>query len=147
MTIHISNFVAGKSKGRKRVGRGSSAGGGTTAGRGTKGQKARTGGKVPHYFEGGQTPLIRRVKKRKGFTSRNNRDTFVINLINLPRFVKDGKLEVSSLVAAGKIKPETRVKILSVGEIKEAVAVSAHAVSTSARNKIEAAGGSVTIVR
>jgi len=133
-------------KDRKRVGRGSSAGGGKTAGRGTKGQKQRTGGSVPAYFEGGQTPINRRLKKRRGFTSRNTTETLVINLSDLQVLAKDGKLDVAVLVAEGKISPATRVKILGNGEVDVAITVSAHAISASAQTKIEAKGGSVNLI-
>lgn len=147
MKSQIQNIVGtSANKTRKRVGRGSSAGGGKTAGRGTKGQKARTGGQVPQYFEGGQTPIIRRLKKQKGFKSRNRVKTLGINLSDLQRLSKDGKLEVATLIEAGHIKPGTRVKILARGEVTAAIAVSAHAVSAAAKEKITHAGGSVNLI-
>lgn len=147
MNAQIQNIVGvASNKSRKRVGRGSSAGGGKTAGRGTKGQKARTGGKVPAYFEGGQTPIIRRLKKRKGFRPPNRVKTIGFSLTDLQTLAKDGKLEVTTLIDAGRIKPGVRVKILGTGEIKEAIEVSVHNVSATAKTKIEAAGGKINLI-
>ncbi len=133
-------------KTRKRIGRGSSAGGGTTAGRGTKGQKARTGGSVPARFEGGQMPYFRRIAKKKGFKHHRKFRTFRINLKDLPRYVIDGKLSVDELIKSKKIMTDTRVKILGEGEVKEPYQIQAHQISDSAAKKIEAAGGKVEVI-
>ncbi|MFA5270214.1 MAG: 50S ribosomal protein L15 [Patescibacteria group bacterium] len=134
------------SKDRRRVGRGSGSGMGKTSGRGTKGQKARTGGSVPSHFEGGQTPIIRRLPKTKGFRRPHRPVTFVINLNHLAQFADNGSLTIESLKQRGYLTAGERVKILGEGELTAAVNVEANAVSKSAKSKIEAAGGKVTII-
>jgi large subunit ribosomal protein L15 len=146
MTTSTNLTSGSKFKSRKRVGRGSSAGGGTTAGRGTKGQKARTGGQIPWYFEGGQTPLIRRVAKKKGFRSRNQTDVVVFNLDALAKLARDSKINLSDLVARGLVGKSSRVKILARGEIASALSVQTHSISSAARKAIEDAGGSVELL-
>lgn len=136
-----------KSPARKRVGRGSSAGGGSTAGRGNKGQKQRTGGSVPAYFEGGQTPLIRRLAKRRGFKSQRKFHEVRINLKDLPKYAEDGQLTITKLIENHQIMPGTKVKILGEGTLTGAYQVQAHSVSASARAKIEEQGGKVEIVK
>lgn len=136
-----------KNPARKRVGRGSSAGGGSTAGRGNKGQKARTGGNIPAYFEGGQIPLIRRLAKRRGFKSHRKFQVVKINLKDLAKYADNGKLDPKQLVETGKIMPGTKVKILGEGQVDSAYQVQAHLVSASAKTKIEAAGGTVEILK
>ncbi|MFA5009683.1 MAG: 50S ribosomal protein L15 [Patescibacteria group bacterium] len=131
---------------RKRVGRGYSAGGGSTAGRGNKGQKARTGGNVPAYFEGGQTPLIRRLAKRKGFRSHRKFSVVRINLKDLVKYTDDYKLNIQHLIETSLINPDTKVKILGEGELTGSFQVQAHFISAQARAKIEAQGGKVEIV-
>jgi large subunit ribosomal protein L15 len=135
-----------KNKDRKRVGRGSSAGGGKTAGRGTKGQKARTGGSIPNYFEGGQTPWMMRLKKKKGFTSHRRFNIFRVNLGDLATLAPEGNFTIDALLEAKRIEPGTKVKILGTGEATRAYTVTTHFISASAQSKIEAAGGSVTIL-
>jgi len=134
------------SKDRRRVGRGIGSGMGKTSGRGTKGQKARTGGSVPLHFEGGQTPIIRRLPKHKGFRRPNRPVTFVINLSSLEKLADNGKLTIASLRERGYLNTGERFKILGGGEITKAVTVEANAVSNSAKTKIEAAGGQITII-
>lgn len=136
-----------KQPARKRVGRGSSAGGGSTAGRGNKGQKSRTGGNIPAYFEGGQTPLIRRLTKRKGFRSHRKFSEMRINLKDLPKYAKDNKLDARELIKTGKIMPDTKVKILGEGALTGSYQIQAHFISAGARAKIEEQGGSVEIIK
>ena len=119
---------------------------GKTSGRGTKGQKSRTGGGVPAHFEGGQTPIIRRLPKHKGFRRPHRPVTFVINLTHLAQFADNGLLTLKSLTDRGYLNSGERVKILGSGEITTAVRVEANAISHSAKSKIEAAGGTVTII-
>lgn len=134
----------GSHRRRKRIGRGNGSGHGGTSTKGHKGLKARTGGKVHPRREGGQTPLIRRIPKR-GFTSLDRVEYQVINIRDLERI--EGDVSPAALRAAGLIGSAHRlVKVLGVGEISRAVKVSAHAFSGSARAKIEAAGGSVTVI-
>ena len=132
---------------KKRIkGRGHSAGRGKTAGRGHKGQRSRSGVGIPVWFEGGQIPLLRRLPRR-GFNNKRFRVTFqVVNLEKLDRFA-GGEVTPALLAQAGLVRRGTgRVKILGTGEAPQGVTVRAHAVSASARSKIEAAGGKVEIL-
>jgi len=142
--LHDLSPSTGSHRGRKRVGRGVGSGLGKTAGRGQKGQKARTGGKVNIHFEGGQMPLQRRIPKR-GFTNMNRVEYQVVNLRDLEAL--DGKVTVETLKGAGLIGNLRRpVKVLGQGDLTKALAVEAHAFSKSAKEKIEAAGGSVAVL-
>jgi large subunit ribosomal protein L15 len=137
----------GATKARKRVGRGPGSGHGKTATKGHKGQGARSGGKKGGGFEGGQMPLYRRLPKR-GFTSRNRIEYAVVNLKALAGFSANAVVDPDGLVTAGIIKKANReaVKVLGDGEVTHALTVKAHAVSGSARAKIEAAGGRVELL-
>ena len=131
---------------RKRVGRGIAAGQGKTAGRGTKGQKSRSGGGVRPYFEGGQLPLVRRLPFRRGFTNIWRVEYAPINVGCLQEKFGDGNQEVTpeTLVEAGIVKRSDKaVAILGGGELTSALTVKAHRFSKSAKEKIEAAGGTV----
>jgi len=142
--LHDLSPAAGSHRGRKRVGRGVGSGLGKTAGRGQKGQKARTGGTVNIHFEGGQMPLHRRIPKR-GFNSMNRVEYQVVNLRDLEGF--DGQITPEALKGAGLIGNLRRpVKVLGQGEVTKALKVEAHAFSKSAKEKIEAAGGSVAVL-
>lgn len=144
MKLHELRAPQGSRKSKKRVARGHSAGGGKTAGRGTKGQKARTGGRVPPYFEGGQLPLVRRLPHKRGFYNRFKVIYAVVNVEHLARaFPAGAEVTPESLRAAGLIKSTRRpVKILGQGELDRRLTVRVHAFSQSALAKIEAAGGS-----
>ncbi len=132
-------------KNRKRVGRGNGAGTGTFSGRGSKGQKQR--GSVPFLFEGGQLPLIKRLPHMRGFTNIFRVESTPVNLESLENFRAGSDVTIDKLVEAGLVrKKNTRVKILGDGEFTKKLNVSAHAFSKSAKAKIEAAGGTVTIV-
>ena len=129
---------------RKRVGRGPGSGKGKTAGRGQKGQNSRSGGGVPAWFEGGQMPLQRRIPKR-GFTNRNRVEYQVVNVGDL--HCVEGDATPEALRRAGLVRTLGRpVKLLGGGEVAGAVKCTVHAASASARSKVEAAGGSVTLV-
>ncbi|MFN2125888.1 MAG: 50S ribosomal protein L15 [Candidatus Promineifilaceae bacterium] len=148
MKLHDLRPNPGARKKRKRVGRGISAGGGKTAGRGTKGQNARSGGGKGQYFEGGQLPLARRLPFKRGFTNINKIYYKPVNLSRLTEF-DFGKNEVTPAVLAelGLLKKATDpVVILGDGEINIALTVKAHRFSKTAREKIEAAGGSAEII-
>lgn len=131
---------------RKRVGRGPGSGSGKTAGRGHKGQKARSGGKIPIWFEGGQMPLQRRVPKR-GFTSPFRTEYEIVNVRDLEPLDEDkitpAILHEHGLIDLGRNRP---VKILGMGELTRKVTVQAHAISGGARRKVEEAGGSVELL-
>ncbi|HOQ50568.1 MAG TPA: 50S ribosomal protein L15 [Candidatus Atribacteria bacterium] len=131
---------------RKRVGRGISSGHGKTSGRGHKGQKSRSGGKIPPYFEGGQMPLVRRIPKR-GFRSWNRKEWQIINLEALNRFEEGEEVNKELLRKAGLIKKlDLPVKILGGGELTKKLIVKADAFSLSAKEKIEEKGGRAEVV-
>lgn len=143
--LHDLSPSPGSHRDRKRVGRGPGSGNGKTAGRGHKGQKARSGGKVPRGFEGGQMPLQRRIPKR-GFTNINRVEYQVVNVRDLSR-LEAGDVTPELLRRSGLIGSlRMPVKILGTGDVDRAFNVTAHAFSDSARSKIEAAGGSVSLV-
>src|SRR5438045_37217 len=137
----------GANKDRKRVGRGHGSGHVKTAGRGTKGQKSRTGGNVPPRFEGGQTPIQQQLPYKRGFTNIWKTRYHIINLEQLNSVEREGELTPESLKELGVLRDTDRpLKILADGEITKAIRISAHKVSESARQKIEAAGGAVTLI-
>jgi len=142
--IDLSNLAPnpGAKKKAKRVGRGD-----TTAGKGTKGQKARSGGAKPRWFEGGQMPLYRRLPKR-GFKNPFRKEYQVVNLDRLNAlFDKGAEVDREALRAKGLIKKADKpVKILARGEINKPLTVKVDAVSASAKEKIEAAGGKVLLL-
>lgn len=128
-----------------RRGRGHGSGNGKTAGKGHKGQKARSG--APRIgFEGGQMPLYRRLPKR-GFTNRNTKEIVAINISELERFRSGSTVTIEKMVEVGLIK-NTRdgVKILGNGEFTKKLNVKANAFSASAKEKIEALGGTVEVI-
>ena len=128
-----------------RRGRGHGSGNGKTAGKGHKGQKARSG--APRIgFEGGQMPLYRHLPKR-GFTNRNSKDIVAINISDLERFRSGSTVTIEKMVESGLIK-NTRdgVKILGNGEFTKKLNVQANAFSASAKEKIEALGGTVEVI-
>ena len=128
-----------------RRGRGHGSGNGKTAGKGHKGQKARSG--APRIgFEGGQMPLYRRLPKR-GFQNRNSKDIVSINISDLERFRSGSTVTIEKMVESGLIK-NTRdgVKILGNGEFTKKLNVQANAFSASAKEKIEALGGTVEVI-
>lgn len=143
LKLHHLRPAPGSNKAKTRKGRGE-ASKGKTAGRGTKGTKARN--TVPVGFEGGQMPLIRRVPKLKGFSNARFKKHYqVVNLDKLGKlFPEGGQVTVEDLVAKGAVRKNELVKVLGTGEINVAVQVSANAFSDSAKEKITAAGGSVT---
>ena len=128
-----------------RRGRGHGSGNGKTAGKGHKGQKARSG--APRIgFEGGQMPLYRRLPKR-GFKNRNSKDIVSINISALDKFEDGATVDVAALMEAGIVKnPRDGVKILGNGEITKKLNVKVDAVSASAKEKIEAVGGTVEVI-
>jgi large subunit ribosomal protein L15 len=143
MKLHELSSPKGARKPRRRLGRGLGSGRGTTAGKGTKGQKARSGGSVPLYFEGGQLPLVKRLPYRRGFVNRNRIHYRPVNLDDLSRFDKGSVVGPAELIAAGLLDDKEPVKILGDGELSVGLTVRAHRFSRSARERIEAAGGTV----
>jgi len=136
----------GAKKNTKRLGRGSGSGQGMTAGRGTKGQKSRSGGGTPPWFEGGQMPLQRRIPKR-GFTNVFRKEFSIINIDDLRKFPAGSEVGPLDFIGAGLIrKVRHGVKLLANGEISQPVTVRVHKASVSAIQKIEAAGGKVELI-
>jgi large subunit ribosomal protein L15 len=128
-----------------RRGRGHGSGNGKTAGKGHKGQKARSGAPRPG-FEGGQMPLYRRIPKR-GFTCRNSKEIVALNLDVLERFENGATVSVDTLIEEGIVKnPRDGVKILGRGELTKKLNVQVNAFSASAKEKIEALGGTAEVI-
>ncbi len=127
----------------KRRGRGPATGQGCTSGRGHKGQRSRSGGSLRRGFEGGQMPLIRRVPKR-GFFNLFRTTYEIVNLSDISKRGLEGEITPEVLKTAGLVsKSRGKIKILGKGEVAKAMNVKAHSFSTSARQKIEKAGGTV----
>jgi large subunit ribosomal protein L15 len=152
--MDLSNLrpAKGSNKGRKRIGRGVGSGyGGHSSTKGNKGQKARAGASIPPWFEGGQMPLQRRIPKF-GFKNPFRKEYHAVNLSMLAQLVAEERIDASrpvtprELVRAGIVRKSDRVKILGDGDLKGPLQVSAHAFSASARQKIESAGGSATVI-
>jgi large subunit ribosomal protein L15 len=145
LKLHHLRPAPGAKTAKTRVGRGEGSKG-KTAGRGTKGTKARN--QVPASFEGGQMPIHMRLPKLKGFKNRFKVTFQVVNLDRLAElFPKGGQVGVLELVDAGAVRKGQPVKVLGTGELGGVkLQVSAHAFSASAKEKIEAAGGSTTFV-
>lgn len=141
MKVHDLTPAPGSRKARKRVGRGIAAGGGKTAGRGTKGQKARR--QIPAGFEGGQTRLVRRTPKLRGFHNPFRVEYQGVNLDTIQAFAEAGHEEVTpeTLLASGLVSKHALVKVLGRGELTAKVNVHAHGFSKSAIAAITAAGG------
>ncbi len=136
---------AGSRGSSKRVGRGHGSGLGKTAGRGHKGQKARSGARVPPWFEGGQMPLYRRTPKR-GFNPHARVEWSIVNLSDLARVEAD-EIDPRVLRENGLIRTLAKpVKVLARGDVPRAVTIRAHAFSAAARQKIEAAGGTAQVI-
>lgn len=137
-----------ETKARKRVGRGPGSGMGKTSTRGQKGQKSRSGASIPAWFQGGQTPLYRRIPKR-GFSNAKFRTEFAtINLSDLNKFFKDGDVVTPELLKEkGIIKQQLcGVKVLGNGELEKKITVKANRFSSSAVTKIESAGGKAEVI-
>ncbi len=145
LTLGNLSPKAGSTRQNKRLGRGPGSGHGKTAGRGHKGFKSRSGSGVKPGFEGGQMPLQRRLPK-KGFTNIFRKEFELVSLTQLDTFDKDTVVTIEALVEAGIVKKNTLVKILANGEITKAITVQVNKASATAQAKIEAAGGTLTIV-
>jgi large subunit ribosomal protein L15 len=146
MKLHELKPAEGSRKERKRLGRGIGSGQGKTAGKGHKGQNARSGGGVRIGFEGGQTPLFRRLPKR-GFTNINRKEYAVVNLDVLNRFEEGTEVTPELLIESGVVKNEKAgIKILANGNIEKKLTVKAHKFSSAAKEAIEAAGGNTEVI-
>ncbi|MDD2463698.1 MAG: 50S ribosomal protein L15 [Desulfobulbus sp.] len=134
----------GARKDRKRVGRGPGSGSGKTAARGHKGARARSGYSMRAGFEGGQMPLHRRLPKR-GFNNIFKKVFSIVSLDDLNSFENGSIVDYSALVEAGIIKQDALVKILANGELQKSLTVKVDKISQGAKEKIEAAGGTVEV--
>jgi large subunit ribosomal protein L15 len=144
MQAHDLKPSKGSKHARKRVGRGNAAGTGTYSGRGLKGQKSRAGRKPKRYFEGGQTRLMRRLPHRRGFTNPFRKEYQPVNLRSLAIFDDGADVTPEALAEAGLIESAKKpVKILSTGEITKKLTIHADRFSLTAKEKIQAAGGTV----
>jgi large subunit ribosomal protein L15 len=147
MKLHELQPNEGKTKNRKRVGRGISAGQGKTAGRGTKGQGARAGGGTRLYHQGGNLPFYRRLPFKRGFTPINQVEYNEVNLDQLSAFGANQEVNPDTLANARLLRNnEKPVVILGRGDLKVALKVRVQRVTKGAQSKIEAAGGSVEII-
>ena len=144
MRLHDLKPRPGAKHRKKRLGQGESSGRGKTSGRGGKGQSARSGSSNRIGFEGGQMPLHMRLPKLRGFKNPERVEYQAVNVATLNAlFPKGGTIGVSEIVAAGAARKGLPIKILGNGEISVALTITAHAFSTSAQEKITAAGGKV----
>lgn len=147
MKLHDLKPNKGSKKNRKRVGRGTGSGYGKTAGRGMNGQNSRSGGGVPLWHQGGDTPYYRRMPKKPGFKNFNRVEFQEVNLEYLSQFRKDSEVTPEVLREAELINTLSRpVVILSRGEIKKPLKIKAHRFSRKAVEKIEKAGGTVEVI-
>lgn len=147
MKLHDLGPRPGATKSRKRKGRGIAAGQGKTAGRGTKGYGARAGAGGKLYRQGGNLPFFRRLPFKRGFTNVNRIEWQQVNLEQLASLKADSEVTPQSLVEAGVLEDlENPVVILGQGEVKVPLKVKAHRISSGAKAKIEAAGGSVEVI-
>ncbi len=146
MKLHELKPAEGSRKERKRLGRGIGSGQGKTAGKGHKGQNARSGGGVRPGFEGGQTPLFRRLPKR-GFTNINRKEYAVVNLDSLNVFENGTEVTPELLIETGLVRKELAgVKILAKGSLDKKLTVKAHKFSSAAEEAIKAAGGQTEVI-
>mgnify|MGYP001862861199 FL=1 len=146
MKIHELAPAYGATTTSKRVGRGIGSGLGKTAGKGHKGQKARTGGSIRRGFEGGQTPLYRRIPKR-GFKNHFAVEYAIVNLSDLEQFEDGSVVNAESLIAKGIIKKELDgVKVLGNGTLTKKLTVIASKFSKTAEEKIQAVGGKTEVM-
>ncbi len=146
MQLHELKPTEGSRKNRKRLGRGIASGQGKTAGKGHKGQNARSGGGVRLGFEGGQTPLFRRLPKR-GFTNIHRKEYAEVNLETLNRFAEGIEITPELLIEARIVKSaKAGIKILGKGKVDKKLTVKAHKFSASAKQAIEVAGGKTEVI-
>lgn len=148
MKLNELKPAPGANRKRKRVGRGNGSGKGGTCGRGHKGQKSRSGGSIPAWFEGGQMPLVRRVPKRGPRRIAHKRIEYdVVNIKTLNQFEEEVEVNPERLIEAGIIKRKNaRIKILGDGELNKQLNVRAHHFSKSAIEKIQAQGGTAEVI-
>ena len=145
MQLHDLKPAAGAHRKARRIGRGTGSGRGKTSGRGQKGQNARSEG-FRLGFEGGQMPLAQRIPKLPGFKNPFKKIYSVVNISKLSRFPDGSKVDAASLAEAGLVRLGLDVKVLGTGGLDRKLTVEAHAFSNSAREAIEARGGTVKVI-
>lgn len=146
MKLHELSYNEGARKEHKRLGRGQGSGQGKTAGKGHKGQNARSGGGVAIGFEGGQTPIYKRIPKR-GFTNFTRKEYAIVNLSTLDLFEDGTEVTPELLKERGIVKKElSGIKVLGDGTLEKKLTVKCHKISKSAQAAIEKAGGKVEVI-
>ena len=146
MKLENLQYTEGSRFVSKRIGRGQGSGNGKTAGKGHKGQNARSGGGVALGFEGGQTPLYKRIPKR-GFTNYTRKEYSIVNVASLNVFEDGATVDFETLKAAGLLKKQLDgVKVLGCGELTKKLTVKANKFSATAKESIEKAGGIVEVI-
>jgi large subunit ribosomal protein L15 len=150
MKLHELKAPAPNRKKRKRVGRGQGSGMGEQSGRGHNGQNSRSGSKVKAWFEGGQMPLQRRIPKF-GFKNRFRTEYQALNVAKVAEYIEAGKLSenitLQDLIDQRLVHKNDLVKLLGTGEIDKKIEIEVHAFSKSAKEKVEAAGGTITEIK
>ncbi len=147
MKLNELKPAEGARKKKRRVGRGPGSGSGKTCGRGHGGQKSRSGGSIPAWFEGGQMPLSRRLPM-KGFTNPTRKVYEVVNVCDLERSGLEGEVTVDVLRASGVVAGSRKpIKVLANGEITRTITLKVNAISAKAREKVEAAGGTIELIK
>ena len=144
--MRLSDLVPakGQRKARKRIGRGNAAGTGTYCGRGCNGMGQRKSGNIRPGFEGGQTPLIMRLPKLRGFKNPNRVEFQVINIRDLNNFKDGDEVNIETLLKARLIrKKATPVKLLGIGKLEKKLTIRIHKISSTAKEKVEKAGGKI----
>ena len=146
MKLENLQYTEGSRFVSKRIGRGQGSGNGKTAGKGHKGQNARSGGGVALGFEGGQTPLYKRIPKR-GFTNYTRKEYAIVNVASLNVFEDGATVDFETLKAAGLLKKQLDgVKVLGCGELTKKLTVKANKFSATAKESIEKEGGIVEVI-
>jgi large subunit ribosomal protein L15 len=146
MKLHELKPVEGARHAKKRLGRGTGSGTGKTSGHGHKGQNSRSGGGVRPGFEGGQTPLFKRLPKR-GFTNVSRKEYAVVNIEDLNKFVAGSVVTIETLRQEGLVKKEyDGVKVLGTGKLEVSLTVKANKFSKSAEKSIVDAGGNIEVI-
>jgi len=148
MKLNQLQPFSGTRQSKKRIGRGDASGTGGTAGRGHKGQKSRSGGSIPAWFEGGQMPLVRRLPKRGPKRTAHKRIEYdIVNLGTLNQFDDGEDITLDRLISASLVSPRNpKVKILGEGTLEKQLTIHAHRFSKSAIQEIESKGGKIKVI-
>ncbi|MAT77011.1 50S ribosomal protein L15 [Candidatus Poribacteria bacterium] len=148
MKLNQLQPFSGARQSKKRIGRGDASGTGGTAGRGHKGQKSRSGGSIPAWFEGGQMPLVRRLPKRGPKRTAHKRIEYdIVNLGTLNQFDDGEDITLDRLISASLVAPRNpKVKILGEGTLEKQLTIHAHRFSKSAIQEIESKGGKIKVI-